>query len=306
MGLSLKTAAQRFSKDLFAIWDPVSDTFETVPSVRGKRFRIDRFTTIYHRPTRRAYIRLLDPAFPGVGVIKRSGTDEVYLVSETLHTDIEAGQLRYEDLRMSHLVTPPSGGFGTFTPVRTTGTGENLGPVNLSTSYNVYLDLELQSAVNVEENIDAVTPRFILNHSANVEPLHGDMFYLDGRSFIVSVPYVDGGLRSARVSELPPAYETFTYRKRSGTGGYNPTTGQVTQGVTDLLFSGILGRIQKTDQTQTAGTTAPTQMELYVYEHHVGFQFEVGNVVLKDSVTYYVNSVVRLREDKQWKIELSR
>lgn len=304
MGLSLKTAAQRFSKDLFAIWDPTTNTFETVPSVKGKRFRIDRFTTIYHRPTRRAYIRLLDPAFPGVGVIKRSGTDEVYLVSETLHTDIEAGQLRYEDLRMSHLVTPPSGGAGTFTTVRTTGTGEDLGPVDMTTSYNVYLDLELQSAVNVEENIDAVTPRFILNHSANVEPLHGDVFYFNGRSFIVSVPYVDGGLRATRVSELPPAYETFTYRKRTGTGGYDPITGQVTQGVTDLLFSGILGRIQKTDDQRQQ--TTPTQMELYVYEHHIGFQFEVGNVVLKDSTAYYVNAVTRLREDKQWKVELSR
>lgn len=304
MGLSLKSSAQRFSRDRFSVWDATTNTFEPKPSLTGKRFRIDRFTTIYHRPTRRSYIRLLDPAFPGVGVIRREGSGEIYLLSETLNTDTEMGRTRYEELRMSHLVMPPSGGQGTFTPVRTTGTGENLGPVDMTASFPVYLDLELQSAVNVEENIDAVTPRFLINHSSNVDPLHGDVFYFNGRSFIVSVPYVDGGLRIARVAELPPVYDTFTYRKRSGTGGYDPVTGTVTSGVTDLQFSGILGRIQKSDNQSQQ--TAPNKMELYVYEHHVGFQFEVGNSVLSNSVVYYINGVTRLREDKQWKVELSR
>ena len=306
MGLSLKTAAQRFSKDQFAIWDPVTNTFEATPSLKGKRFRIDRFTTIYHRPTRRSYIRLLSPDFPGVGVVKRVNGGEVYLLSETLNTDIEAGDLRYEDLRMSHLVTPPSGGPGLFTPVRTTGTGDNLGVVDMSVQTPVYLDLELQSAVDVEENVDAITPRFILNHSVNVNPLHGDVFYFNGRSFIVSVPYIDGGLQLCRVAELPPVYETFTYRMRTGTGGYDPVTGTVTTGVTDRLFSGILGRIKKSDSPTATQQTTPNQMELYVYEHHIGFQFEVGNQVLYGSTAFYINSVLRRREDKQWKVELSR
>ena len=306
MGLSLKTAAQRFSNDAFVLWNPVNNTFDAVPTVYGKRFRIDRFTTIYHRPTRRSYIRLLTPDFPGVGVIKRVNGGEIYLLSETLHTDVEAGELRYEDIRMSHAVTPPSGGLGRFTPVRTSGSGDNLGVVNLIDQENAYIDLELQSAVNTEESVDATTPRLILNHSANVSPRAGDIFAIGGRTFIVNVPYIDGGLRAARVSELPIPYATFTYRMRSGTGGYDPVTGTVTSGVTDRLFSGIIGRIQRdTEQTVTT-PSAPTKLELYVYEHHVGFNFVLGNQILHDGTAYYIDAISQRREEAQWKLELSR
>ena len=306
MGLSLKTAARRFSNDAFVLWNPINNTFDAVPTVYGKRFRIDRFTTIYHRPTRRSYIRLLTPDFPGVGVIKRVNGGEIYLLSETLHTDVEAGELRYEDIRMSHLVTPPSGGLGQFTPVRTSGSGDNLGVVNLIDQENAYIDLELQSAVNIEESVDATTPRLILNHSANVSPRAGDIFAIGGRTFIVNVPYIDGGLRAARVSELPSPYATFTYRMRSGTGGYDPVTGTVTSGVTDRLFSGIIGRTQRDTEQSVTTPSAPTKMELYVYEHHVGFNFVLGNQILHDGTAYYIDAISQRREEAQWKLELSR
>lgn len=306
MGLSLKTAAQRFSGDEFVLWDPTNDTFDAVPTVYGKRFRIDRFTTIYHRPTRRSYIRLLTSDFPGVGVIKRVNGGEIYLLSETLNTDFEAGTLRYEDIRMSHLVTPPSGGHGTFTPVHTSGSGDNLGVVDTATQTSIYLDLELQSAVNIEESVDAAVPRMILNHSANVTPLAGDIFRYSGSTFIVNVPYIDGGLRVARVSELPIPYTTFTYRMRSGTGGYDPVTGIVTSGVTDRLFSGIIGRIQRDTEPSVTTPSAPTKMELYVYERHVGFNFALGNQILYGATAYYIEAISQRREEAQWKLELSR
>ncbi len=306
MGLSLKTAAQRFSGDAFVLWDPTNNTFDAVPTVYGKRFRIDRFTTIYHRPTRRSYIRLLTSDFPGVGVIKRVNGGEVYLLSETLNTDFEAGTLRYEDIRMSHLVTPPSGGYGTFTPVRTSGFGTDLGVVDTATQTSIYLDLELQSAVNIEETVDATVPRLILNHSANVSPLAGDIFRHAGRTFIVNVPYIDGGLRAARVSELPIPYATFTYRMRSGTGGYDPVTGTVTSSVTDRLFSGIIGRIQRDTEQSVTTPSAPTKMELYVYERHVGFNFVLGNQILYSGTAYYIDAISQRREEAQWKLELSR
>jgi hypothetical protein len=305
MGLSLKTAAQRFSGDEFTVWDPTTNTFGPT-TIKGKRFRIDRFTTIYHRPTRRSYIRLLDPSFPGVGVIKRVNGGEIYLISETLNTDIEAGDLRYEDLRMSHLVTPPSGGYGTFMPVRTTGTGEDLGPVDLSTQIPVYLDLEFQSAINIEEAVDETIPRMILNHSTNAAPLPGDIFQRAGRTFIVNVPYIDGGLQAARVSELPIPYTTLTYRVRTGTGGYDPVTGTVTQGVTDRLFSGIIGRIQRDTEQSVTTPSAPTKIDLYVYEHHVGFNFALGNQILHEGTAYYIAAISQRREKVQWKLELTR
>ena len=300
MGLSLKTAANRFTGDRFLMWNAATNAFDG--TLIGKRFRLDRFTTIYHRPTRRAYIRFKTDETPASGVVMRDGTSEVYLVSETLHKDIELGSLVYERMRMSHLATAPSGGLGGFIAVRTTGSGDDLGVVSLALSEPAYVDFELQSATSVEENIDAVTPRFLINHSNNIEPLHGDVFEFSGRTFIVSVPYVDGGLRVCRASELPPAYETFTYHLRSGTGSYNPVTGTVTSPTVTRLFSGILGK--KTSEAEKS--TVPQRLELYVYEHHVGFAFQLGHRIDHQSTAYYVNSVTRLREEKQWKLELSK
>lgn len=304
MGLSLKVAAQFASHDEFYEWDAVTNTFETTPSLKGKRFRIDRFTTIYHRPTRRSYIRFLSDRFPKHGVVRRGSSGETYLVSQSLNVDIEAGKLKYEQIRMSHLATAPSGGVGTFVPVVTTGAGEDLGYVDLTTEYNAYVDIEIQSATTTEESIDAVTPKFILNHSTNISPMEGDIFYFNGRSFIVSIPYIDGGLSVARVIETPPKYENFTYRKQSGAGSYDPSTGIITNGVTELGFSGIIGRNQNSDAQLRQ--TFPNMLELYVYERHVGFVFETGNTVVYGSEEYYINSVTDRREDKQYKLELSR
>lgn len=306
MGLSLKVAAERFSRDRFAVWDPVTGVFdETHPRV-GKRFRIDRFTTIYHRPTRRSYIRLLDPSFPYPGVVKRLGTGEIYLLSESLNTDVEMGSLVYENLRMSHLVTPPSGGLAQYISVATAGTGEDLGPVVLADPIPAYVDTELQSVLNVEETVDATTPRFLLNYSANVSPAHGDLFLLGERQFLVKNPYSDGGLRATRVDELPPAYETLTYVRRTGSGGYNPTTGLVSQGVTSYLFSGIIGRNLRSASQAVNTSPASSMLELYVYERHVGFPFELGNKIVRNGTEYHITSILRRREEAQWKLELTR
>lgn len=308
MGLSLKVSARFFSRDTFQVWDATTDSFTELPTIRGKRFRIDRFTPIYNRPTRRAFIRLFDPAYPGVGVIKRVGTEEIYLLSETLNTDIENGTLRYEDMRMSHLAVPPSGGQGIFTPATILGTGDDLGPVDLTTQTKAYCDFEFFSTVATPDTTtETGSSRFIMNHSMNISPQTGDLFTFNGRTFIITAPYVDGGLRAARVIELPNPYEIFSYKIRTGTGAYNPSTGKVTQTVTERLFSGIIGNTTKsTEQGAMNSAAAKTKLELYVYERHVGFEFVLGNQITHNGATYYVDSITRNREESQYKLVLSR
>jgi hypothetical protein len=305
MGLSLKTAAERFSADLFSVWDPATDTFG-LPTRQGKRMRIDRFTTIYHRPTRRAYLRLLDRTYPASGVLRKDGTGEIYMVSATLNSDVADGNLIYENLRMAHLAQAPSGGHAVFTKVRTLGTGTDLGAVDLTDTAPAYLDLELQGTAAIGDTSGEMTGRFMITHSPNVLPQSGDYFTFDGRTFLITTPYADGGLSMCRASDIPPAYETCAYLSRSSTGGYNPTTGMVTSPTTSLAFSGIVNQQMRTDKDGGATSSAPERLELYVYERHVGFQFEVGNQVTVRGQTYFISTITARREDRQWELVLTR
>jgi hypothetical protein len=81
-------------------------------------------------------------------------------------------------------------------------------------------------------------------------------------------------------------------------------TGVITNGVTELGFSGIIGRNTLTDSQNKQ--TFPNTLDLYVYERHVGFMFETGAEILYRDEVYYISSVINIREDKQYKLELSR
>ena len=303
MGLSLSNSADRFSQDLFAAWDPTSNSFATKLDylIPGRRFRIDRFTTIYHRPTRRSYIRFFDDTYPDSGVVMRMVTGEVYLLSETVKRDIDRGEVVYDHLRMSHLADPPSGGPGLFNAAQVLGTGDDLGLVDTASEENCYLDLELLSSTQVEESVDAVAPKFTITHSRNVQPAEGDVFRFGARTFVVIVPYVDGGLRMARVSELPIGYTDFIYRRRTGLGGYDPSTGMTAKPVTELAFSGLLGKTVRENEGSFT-----RRIEVYVYKRHVGFEFEVGNEIEHNGLIYYVDEILDRREEAQWRIEARR
>ncbi len=305
MGLSLKTAAERFSSDWFSVWNPATNTFG-LPTRQGKRMRIDRFTTIYHRPTRRVYLRLLDRSFPASGVLRKDGTGEVYLVSASLNSDVADGDLIYENLRMAHLAQAPSGGPALFTNVRTLGTGTSLGVVDLTDTAPAYLDLELQGTAIIGDTAGEMTGRFMLTYSANIVPQEGDYFTFANRTFLVTTVYSDGGLSMCRASDIPPAYESCAYLSRSSTGSYSATTGVVTSPTTSLAFSGIVNQQMRIDKDGGATSSAPERLELYVYERHVGFQFAIGNQVSLRGQTYFITTLTNRREDRQWELVLTR
>lgn len=306
MGVSLRTTASRWAQDRFAPWDASTNRFleGSLSQIKGRLFRADRFTSIYHRPTRRAFIGLLGDG-PESGVVKRLGTDEVYLVSDTAKTEVYQGKFVYDQLRQSHLVTPPSGGLGGYYAATTAGVDDDLGAVSLGLSFPTYLDLELQGIAVSEETEDVVVPRFMLTHSRNISPLEGDYFYWNSRWFLVNTPYIDGGLNIARASELLPAYTVMTYLKPTGVAsGYDPVTGVVSSATVERLFSALIGK----DSFEGEGTEPPIsrKMELYIYVRHIGFTPAVGDSIRYNSKTYQVDSVTIRRDALQWKLVVSR
>lgn len=306
MGVSLKSVSKRFSTDIFSPWDAVNDRFLVSKSdqFKGRLFRVDRFTTIYHRPTRRAFIAWVED-LPASGVIRREGTEEVFLVSETMKSEVLDGRYVYDRLRQSHLATPPSGGSGAFYPVTTTGTGDDLGPISMSVAVPVYVDTELQGVASAEDTEDVSVSRFLINHSLNVSPQPGDYFKWSNRWFLVNTPYIDGGLRVVRASELVPAYETMTYLKHTGASpGYSPVTGVVSPVTVSRQFSALIGLNQLTGPTTEFKSTR--SMVLYVYVRHIGFDPQLGDAIQHQGVTYQIDRVTMRRDELQWKLEVSR
>lgn len=303
MGVSLKASARRWALDQFAPWNATTDAFDLVNTLQGRLFRADRFTTIYHRPTRRSWVSWWEATYPSSGVVKRVGTDEIYLVSETLRDEVLQGKETYDLLRQTHLVTPPSGGLGAFYQVVTLGTGEALGVVTKAAPVPIYADLELQGVTAADETEDVTVSRFLLVHSRNVSPQPGDYFVWNARWFLVNSAYIDGGLSVSRTSELVYGYRDMTYLRRTTGGGYNPVTGTVTASSTQAAFSALIGN---ETQTGPATGTAAHTLELYVYERHLGFAPRAGDSVIHAGQTFAVQSVVMRREELQWKLVVVR
>ena len=305
MGVSLKASARRFAYDFFQPWDATTNAFSLVTSqyLQGRLFRVDRFTSIYHRPTRRSYISFLTDAFPASGVVRRRGTSEVYLLSKTLKEEVLQDDHVYDRLRQSNLATPPSGGEAVFYQVTTSGTGEDLGVVTKGTAIPVYIDLELQGVLASEGNIDVAASKFILNYSFNVNPVPGDYFVFDNRWFLVNTPYLDGGLAVARVSEMVYGYHDMLYIRKQSGGAYNPTTGVVTASATTSAFSGLIGLDRKEG---SATEHSKRSLDIHVYERHIGFTPRAGDSIQYDGLVYEVRQVEFRRDELQWKLEVAR
>jgi hypothetical protein len=303
MGISLAASAARWRNDEFSYWDPATNLFSTT-TVLGRLFRADRFTTIYHRPTRRSTIGLLEAA-PASGVVRRRLGGDIFLLSDTQRQEVFQGDHVYDTLRASHLVTAPSGGLAEFHPATLAGTGDDLGAVSLATAVPVYLDLELQTAVSPNDSEETLSGRWLINYSRNVAPKPGDYFKMGDRWFLVQMPYVDGGFYLLRSLEAVVGYHTFTYQLKTGTGsGYNPITGTVGSPETPRVFSALRG-LESMESTATAQATSKRRLELFVYTHHIGFTPNAGDTIKDATRTYRVESVVMRREELQWKIEVS-
>lgn len=298
MGLSLASAAKRFAQDQFVGWDAMSDTFSAIAQT-GRLFRTDRFTTIYHRPTRRSTLSLLGE-WPASGVVRRVFGGEVLLVGANERQEIIGGSVVYDRLRQVHFVQQPSGGKGDYYPASVSGSGDDLGVVTLGPAEPLYLDLELHAVNEPAAAVDYVVGKFLLTHSANAALQAGDYVAYASRWFLVEQPYVDGGFRLARVREQVVGYQTFSYL-RPGSGAYDPVTGSVTRGESPRLFSGII----ESGQTVLSGpTTLPRQLIVGVFKRHLGFVPQAGDGVSLGNQRYTITTCAQVRDEQQWRLTL--
>ena len=301
-GLSLKTAATFFNHESFSAWDPVTDTF--IDPFIGKLRRIDRFQTIYHRPTRRQTLSCQQPTSVASGVLRHDPSGDLFIVSDSVEPEYWKGEQVYEYVSRLNRVEAPSGGLGDYHQAQVLGTGDDLGEVVLAAAEPIYYDLELRTTRNEAGLEEVITAEVIGTLSKNAVPEPGDFYLLSGDYYRVGFVYADAGFQMARLFKEDPAFETVTYQFGTATNAvYDPVTGTMTPATTATrLVSAIPGdrEVKRGPVTQEL-----TQMvRLYIYQRHIGFVPKVDDKLEFDGQPFTVRSVSEDKQERQWIVEV--
>lgn len=299
---SLKSAAETFRKDEFEGWDSALDEFSG--SFFGRRFRIDRFTTIYHRPTRRRHFTFdTGLEVPESRVIRSKVSGDTWVLSDTVKDEDWQATGVYDRVFSGHLVDAPSGGYSRYFTASADDGGGGFTTVSITDAGPIYLDTELRTS-NLEKGTEEYAiGEFLLTLSPTYEMRAGDFVQKGGVWFRLEQLYIDGGYRMSRAVSEPPSYSDMLYAVDQGSGGgYNAATGVVTpETAVSTPFSGIVQQLDK-----SLDSTIPEYLEnrmIYVYLHHIDFTPEVGGKITIDGDVFEVYSVGKSKSGVQWEIK---
>lgn len=309
MPASIKIAANYFKRDTFSIWDAVTNTFKDTLVGSGRQNRADRFVSLWPRSSRRTHLFLQpeqDAYTPqNLMVLRHDSSGDIYLISETTESDFWQGNaVPYDRIVRAHKLMPPSGGPALFYPVRTTGTGDNLGAVQIGPAQHCWADTELRSTNKTEGTEETSVGEYFVTYSRNIAMREGDFIFVRDRHYRIMEEFPDSGFMSSRASQESPKFVTFTFNlPGTGTTVFDPVTGTLTSPApATRQVSGLIGRRSRAGDT-TANTIKDT-MTLYIYIEHIGFDPTVGQTVSLGTTNYRIREVAKFVENKQWVLTL--
>ena len=303
---SLRASAARFQDDLFYSWNSGTELFDTSSSGRftGRLFRIDRFTTIYHRPTRRRQLTIPpDVVLPASKVVKHAATGEIFILSETMRNDAVNNRV-YDRVLAVHLAMAPSGGLGSLRRHEIEGTGDDPGPAALTEVAKIYFDAELRTAQREQGGDELDIGQYFLTFPHAVPVRDEDWVVFGSTYYKIVEPYIDGGFSMARAVKHTYDLVTVTYYRSTGAGGgYDPTTGILTPSVTEeRLISATV--VSREDVADTADSGELEKLRLYVDVEHITWDPSVGDLIKVGDWTYRVARVSMSRSQLQWELSL--
>lgn len=303
-GLSLRTAASYFRGDSFTGWNQNTGVFGD--EFVGRLFVIDRFKSIYNRPTRRQKMTISsDIILPESYVVRREQDQEIFLVSHLVEKEFWKGSDNYDNVATLHRVKSIGSGSASFYSARTYGTDDDLGFVEVLEESSGFVDLELRSTSREDATLDVSIDDYVATYSNNFEPEPGDYFFIDGSYYRVENPYVDSGFKCARVTHEEPAYTECTYKLRNPpTVSYDPSTGVVDRGTQDDRdVSCLIGSSKEIRNTDTGAMGK--ELTVYIYERHIGFVPHVGDRVIIKETEYRIEDIEYSKLELQWKLKVS-
>ena len=286
----LSLAAGFFHDERFDLWDTLLNDWVT-EAFTGRLYVFDRFKTIYHRPTRRETLGI-KPGVPSPAgqVIRHSSTGDIFIVTQTERFDADADKVYDRAFALHRPI-----GLGTLERYDSTGTPPDMGEEVPIHSEPVWYDIELRTDAEDDEAYQSYHGNYFLTMPMSTTVRKGDWILgVDGATYRVDEPYIDGGFRLARAQDVPYPKETFTYLARDlSTGGYDPATGEYTQPQsTGYDFSAQIVKLIHS----VAGDerdSHQSDLEIAVDTRTIGFTPEVGYRVIRgrDSRTYRIDEV---------------
>ena len=200
--------ARRAMYEKFVGWDAATGDF-TDAEFLGRMAPVDRFLSIYNRPTRMRQLFIKpDTPLPASMVFQHTTTGEIYIAGNTrsdTRFNIEGGN-PYVTLVMAHEVTPTGQG--------TTGLAAHYrrapaGPASEPGWYvkgrvgDVYVDLEYRTSAAQEGVYDARVSDYYAWAPICSEVAELDTFELDGREYRVMDVYTDMGFLGMKLQQDP-------------------------------------------------------------------------------------------------------
>ena len=227
------------------------------------------------------------------------------MVSETSEAEFWLGKDEpYDRIIRAHKLSPPSGGPAQFYPVRTTGTGDNLGLVQIGPAQNGWADTELRSTNKPDGTEEVSIGEYFVTYSRNFSVQDGDFIYVQDRYFRIIEGFPDSGFMSSRASQESPKFETLVFDWPAVTPSvYDPVTGTFTAATNGTrLVSGLIGERKRVGDTREHALQST--LKVFIYAQHIGFDPWIGQQVTHDGTVYHVQSVTKQLEDRQWVLEL--
>lgn len=305
---SLRAAAARFQDDYFYPWNSDTETFDTDEEslIIGRLFTVDRFTTIYHRPTRRRQMTF-PPGFevPASGLLQHSTTGEIYIISRTLREETQHSDV-YDLVVAGHLAMPPSGGPAVLFRPEVWGGEDDPGPAGLTRIGGTYADIELRTTQAEQGAVEEDSGQVLITMPYSLIMRDNDWVVLNDTYYKVTEPYIDGGFQLARASKVPYDLVVITYYFDTAAGGvYNPSTGVFTPITTDPRLISAIVRLE-TGIASGSADLETKKGEVYLDESLVTWEPKVGDSVEISSIRYKIMSVLKTKNSTQWKLMIQQ
>lgn len=303
---SLRAAAGRFQEDVFHPWNATLSEFDLSPGAEiiGRVFRIDRFTTIYHRPTRRRQITFPPGVIlPTSNIVKHKVTGDIYILSATDRAEVIHGKV-YDRIVSGHLATAPSGGLGILYHPTIDGPPDNPGEAHLVLKDTGYCDIELRSTHTADMVEGDEIGQYIITLPSSCEVVDGDWLFVHDSYYKVIEPYFDSGFICARAINEPYDLETITYFFDFGYGGgYDAETGTVTPTVTASRELSAIVKVRK--ETQVA-TEIGEYWEgvIYIETDMISWNPTVNHSIAHNGIRYKILSVGIGKMKRQWELKV--
>lgn len=293
--MNLRNVAAKFETISFDAFNEATQLWEPDAFI-GKVMPVDRFLSIFNRPTRRRSIGLSpDITLPVSRTIRNPNTGLIYVVGEVRKDSFKG--VAYDSVGILHTCDVT----GVVTRKAPVGPISNPGGYQTTTIATSYMDMELRAASEPDESVQNFEGNFFLTTHAGVDLKAWDFISYSGDNYQVETVYFDSGLLMARVVKRDDIRVDVTYNRRTNTAGYDASTGVVTSGIAGYIVTGFFRQFKLSEvdgEAIKAGDLIFTA-DLTAF----GFEPATGDEIVDGSKTYRIGTVRRDFIKRQYNLQ---